>query len=508
MNFNLIKRIIDSAEDKEIPLGYYFYSFVFIITLRNFLEIFSDKFLPLTFTNILHYDLSYAVLALAMILLIEKATGEDIESITRIALISFVVLNIVPFADLLISLGKGFDIAYLRPKDLSDLVGKFFTFFGSFGEKGISPGIRIEVSLVLLGSFIYIYEKRKSVINSLFYTLIVYCTLFIYLSFPYFIKRSLSFLRLDFSESNTQYIHFYLLIFIFLGLRYLFIKERKLFLIIFKDIRPLRIIHYLLMFVFGIVLGSKFCTLTIDDEFPLSIIFILAAIILVWIYSVMKNNISDVKIDSVSNPKRPLSSCLIDVQKYEYTANLIFPAALLFAGVSGFTFFFFILLFGGNYYLYSMKPLRIKRVPVLSKLVISGNSLILIMMGFWFVTGGLEFFPLRIILFFLVPFTLAINFIDIKDYEGDKREGIRTIPVILGLKWGKFIISLFFAITYLWSYFLIKKSIVIPFLILFSITQFILINRKNYKEKYVFVVYLFSLSGGLASLLFLKIPLT
>lgn len=42
----------------------------------------------------------------------------------------------------------------------------------------------------------------------------------------------------------------------------------------------------------------------------------------------------------------------------------------------------------------------------------------------------------------IVAFVLTTPFKDIKDYEGDSVDGIRTIPVIFGMERGKRIIGL------------------------------------------------------------------
>jgi len=85
---------------------------------------------------------------------------------------------------------------------------------------------------------------------------------------------------------------------------------------------------------------------------------------------------------------------------------------------------------------------------------------------------------------------LAINFIDIKDYRGDKKSGIKTLPVIFGLRKSKLLIGSFF----------LMPAIVIPLMVhqflwlipalMFTGLEFILINRKNYQEKWVLSLYL------------------
>jgi len=113
-------------------------------------------------------------------------------------------------------------------------------------------------------------------------------------------------------------------------------------------------------------------------------------------------------------------------------------------------------------------------------------------MGYNLITGSMNI-PGVIAVFFLVFFTAAINFIDIKDYEGDKKAGIKTIPVVFGLRNSKIIIGLFFLMSYPALYIVFRENCLMPVLIVFGLAQFFLINKKNYNEKQILTVYLFSL---------------
>ena len=120
------------------------------------------------------------------------------------------------------------------------------------------------------------------------------------------------------------------------------------------------------------------------------------------------------------------------------------------------------------------------------------NSLLLVILGYYYVTGTTEI-PLEVFLFFLVGFTAFINFIDIKDYEGDKKAGIKTIPTLLGLKRSKLLIGLFFLLGYISMSIFLNDLLYSSFMIIFGVVEFFLINRENYDERPVFLIYLLSL---------------
>jgi 4-hydroxybenzoate polyprenyltransferase len=169
-----------------------------------------------------------------------------------------------------------------------------------------------------------------------------------------------------------------------------------------------------------------------------------------------------------------------------------FFLAILYSASVGSITVIVILFIMGNYFLYSSPPLRLKRIPIFSKLFISLNSLMVLLLGFYFVTDSTNM-PYEIIVPFIIGFTILINFIDIKDYEGDKRYGILTIPTMLGLNESKTFFAVIFLIGYIGFGILLNNPFIMFFLIIIGIVQFILIRTKNYHESYVMVLYLVTL---------------
>ncbi len=505
--FKSLKKIINSLENSQIPFIYFILTFIFVISLRNFIELFSDTDTSqISFEEFFHYDISYMVLAMVIIILLYFFIKKDVLKITKIVLPSFLILLIVPIIDLIWSLGKGLNMAYMLPGYHSNLMQRFFTFFGDFSGLGITPGIRIEIIIVLLGVFFYIYINSSRIIKSLLGILFAYPIYFFYLAAPFLVKGLLEIFGLTYKYSDSLMTNFFLLVILFAGIFIAYISNKRYFRLIIKDIRPFRLLHFELMFLIGFIIGfNKFGTFVLDSANIFSFIFIPAGIAFAWIYSVITNNIVDYDIDKISNNNRPLIESKINNGIYCRLSWIILFIALFYPLMVSFKAFFMILLFIGNYFLYSMPPLRLKRIPLFSKMIIAFNSLILVMLGFIISTGKLEGFPVILIAFFLIGFTLVINFIDIKDYEGDKKEGIKTLPVILGLKKSKFIIGLFFLLAYLAVYFLINNLYLIPVLLIFGIIGFLLINRKNYNEKPLFLIYLLSLVLFIIYLIIFKI---
>ncbi|MEQ8225038.1 MAG: UbiA family prenyltransferase, partial [Candidatus Eremiobacterota bacterium] len=222
-------------------------------------------------------------------------------------------------------------------------------------------------------------------------------------------------------------------------------------------------------------------------------IFTIFSIMMAWLFSVITNNIEDRNIDSVSNRERPSVTEKIPFEIYKTTGWIVLLLSVISAISVNFSIFFLIFLFMGNYFLYSMPPVRFKRVIFFSKLIPSINSFIMLLTGYVFLCGSLRFFPRELIFFFLIFITANMNFIDIKDYEGDKNGGIKTLPVLMGLEKSKFLIGLFFLMSYIAACYLLHFPLYGYLLIIPGLIQFFLINRKNYSEKPVFIVYFITL---------------
>lgn len=486
---HIFRKLIAALENPKIPFGNYILTFVFIMTLRNFLEMFSDNE-EISFELFAHYSLSYTCLAMALMVLFYFATREPIHNIARMILVSFMVLVLAPTLDLIISLGKGYNMSYMLPGIHENLLYRFFTFFGPFDKFGVSPGIRIEIALVLVASGIYFYIKTENILRSIFFSFLTYCLFFLYGIMPYAARFFLNVCGLEYTYSALLMRNVYLLLILILVAILYALYRRNYFIEILKDLRYLRILHYIVMFVFGIVLAREAFVLTEETLFYL--IFTSASIVFAGLFSLITNNLIDYDIDKISNTSRPSVSKSIPTGHYMKLAWIAFIMAIIYSLAVSFTTMFLILLSIAVYYFYSMPPLRLKRVLFFSKMLIALNSLVLLIAGFLFMGGKLQV-PMELMLFILIGFTAVINFIDIKDFEGDKQAGIKTLPTIMGLKKSKLLIALFFAIIYPCSYFILKEKILLFPAIITGCILFFLIIRKKYDERPVFLVYLSSI---------------
>jgi len=144
------------------------------------------------------------------------------------------------------------------------------------------------------------------------------------------------------------------------------------------------------------------------------------------------------------------------------------------------------------YNLYSIKPFRIKRLLLISKLTISLNSLILLWLGFKFFDQK-AIFPVHLGLLFFISISIAANFIDLKDNQGDKIDRISTISTVFGEKRSKLLVGISFLIAYPLTFTYFHNPFITISGIVFSIIEFFLITRRKYNETPVLILYLISI---------------
>jgi 4-hydroxybenzoate polyprenyltransferase len=260
---------------------------------------------------------------------------------------------------------------------------------------------------------------------------------------------------------------------------------------LFLDIRLIRILHYFILFLFGLVLYLNTFSKISATEPIVWMKVALYFIVLVYaaVFAIVSNNIEDIEIDRITNTNRPLIQNTVDPKLYMLVARLSLFVSLAVSILIGIGFFLAILGISLIYYLYSCKPFKLKRFVILAKFLIGLNSLISALCGYFLAAGSIKNFPLFWILFILIPVSLMANFVDLKDTEGDKKAGIKTLPVIFGELKTKYFIALFIFVAYI-SVIFYFKSFWISLVVSITCTQHIyLLFRKPYKEKPLFMLH-------------------
>jgi 4-hydroxybenzoate polyprenyltransferase len=213
-----------------------------------------------------------------------------------------------------------------------------------------------------------------------------------------------------------------------------------------RNIRPARIGLNILFVALGMKLaywlGLVSHTFSLTDVFGL---FVLAIVIgLNFILAVIINDRNDVTIDMHSNTDRPLiQKTLTD----EDMKNILYIlTAFVFMGGLLFNYNIFILLvtYQVSYFMYSVPPIRMRRIFLANSVIIGFVSVLDLLIGFFFVSQNQQIvsFPGMILfVFFIFIFSISPAK-DLKDVAGDSSGGVTTLPSILGYKKSRLAIGL------------------------------------------------------------------
>ena len=512
-----------------------------IVFLRNFLENFSgqrfDHQLNDFFTYFIHYPLAYLALLLSLIVGLYLITKEKITKILKFGLLGFAIIWLAPIIDLVITGGRGWAISY-NFSGWQSFVYDFLTLGGAWRNPGVTPGVRMEVIAIIIGLALYAYIKTAKVGRAIIAGLGAYLIIFFYYCLPLIIVTVANWFRgsfinidrgamMDFFTKdvlnsglffgrtlgfgsqmkilpealaknfetifNLQISAVYSIIIVALGIAIFKFYKPKAFWPVIGNIRPMRLGHYLVMAVLGVYLGylyqGKWIIQSNYDYLMLILIFV--AVAFAWIGAVFANDLADERIDSVTNSKRPLASGIISGKEARIIIWASFSVALASALIVGYYALVFMLAVIVISCVYSLPPLRLKRFPLLNTLLIALVSLVVSMTTFYLAAGteDLNQYPIKIAVILLVCITLAFGVKDIKDLAGDKREGIKTLPVIFGEKDGKKVLGLMTLVAFLLIPILFRDFRVLILSIIFGAVIYSFINSKKINEKYILGAY-------------------
>lgn len=458
--------------------------------LRNVMELLvTDN--PVDAFTVLHYTGWYFMVFFSVLFIICSVTEEFSFRNFNVTVNAMYILLIAPVIDLIYYRSGNVSLTYFLEKNQPEILWRFFTFFGEMKNSGVTAGIRAEVGIVLITCMWYFW-KKYDFFRSIRISFYLYSAIFISGSLPIAVKCFCDSAGLTYRSSNSLYASICIQIATFAaGLCYAGFVPGN-FRIIFKDLRFSRILHYFSMVFLGLILGYKygFCFTDIDNFVKLTALF--SGLLMLIIFATIENNLADVKIDFVSNPDRPMFNKNLNVENYLVSRWYFLISGFLLSACAGFSAMMCNLTVTFNYHLYSMPPYRIKRLPVVSKMVISVNSLISVVCGYLLFNSDLSGFPAAITAVFLFPGTIAASLIDLKDIQGDKSGNILTLPHLVGVFKAKIIIAIAYVSTIIFLYKVLfaddLKTIV--FLLPVLLLQFMLITSKDFKEFPVMICHL------------------
>lgn len=516
-------------QDKPLSIINIFFTIIGVSLVRTFLENFSSLGPSDPFTTgyaaFTHFIYFYFSILLSLAILLYFLTKVYIEKIISFIVTFFTIILLPPLIDLLITGGKGWEIGYnvLEP---SKIIPAFFSYFGPLQDFGVTPGIRLEISLILIGIFFFTYYHTKNILLSVFGIIGGYLIFFFYaglpslIATPWLIKNSLTnsylFFSSQFSHSWLNTTHSLVPIPQDINLRIQ--NQTEIFMarifwistiiqsaLVFKifspslwkawknNLRIERVLYYCAIGILGMFIYEDFLNPEKLVNLPniLSIIIFLALIALNAWFAVSVNDETDIEIDKISNPDRPLVKNTISTKEMRAIGFVIFIYIISGVVLLNYATFYLLLMFQAVYFIYSAYPLRLKRFVFFSSPLLGLNALAIAMGGFFLVSPDqhIAAFPKFALWSILMGFTLVANVKDIKDFEGDKAGKIQTIPTIFGLKKGRLIIGMLCMVFLLLFGFLSGSKQLFFSTLPFAAFLFYLINMRNYKEIYLFYLF-------------------
>ena len=145
------------------------------------------------------------------------------------------------------------------------------------------------------------------------------------------------------------------------------------------------------------------------------------------------NQIADVETDRINRPERPVPSGAISIPQAWWLTGIFFAAALATAWFVGPAFFWCVALTVPLTSIYSLPPLRTKRIPFVANLTIAIPRGLLLVVAGWAAGGGAERIEAWVLgaLSFLYVFGAATTK-DFGDVDGDRATGCTTLPILWG----------------------------------------------------------------------------
>jgi 4-hydroxybenzoate polyprenyltransferase len=511
--FQKLQKIISNIENYPLSISQFLLGFSAIIALRmlgeNLIAGLAGRPLDLFVGSALAAYLFFLFAYLITLIFLRFYLREPARKLANILLWGYFLVIFPPLIDKLWC-GKSFCWSFYAFDSLRGLGLRFLTFFGSDATIGITYGVRVEVALAIVFLMIYIFLKTKKALKSLLGGLIAYIILFILGSFPswltfiilspakkitavegfdvaglflsparYFSIESADILNALNVKMNLIYVFLLVPVLLF----FFWYNYREKFWPVVRNVRWIQIMIHAGLILFGAGLGAFY----FPDNLQINIfaLFALANLILAaifaWLASVFLNDIVDLEIDKQTNKKRPLVTGEVSRNDYNQLFWASFVMSLLLSLAVGVKFFLIVLAYQIIGWVYSCFPFRLKRFPGVATFLSALALTLLFSSGFILLADNQDIsqFPQKVFWLLIIAFAVSLPIKDLKDIEGDKKNGIWTIPVVLGETRARFAIGLGIFVSYALSVvWLNAKILFLPAMVLGASSFWILQSKK------------------------------
>lgn len=470
-----VSDLLESIETASLSLAGFttaFFSIIFVrLLVENGTNLFASE--PL---NYVLYEFSHTFLfflfAFLLFLPVARLAGASSWSrATNLLLVGFLIIWSPPIIDKIVFGDQAF-WSFYELDGLSGLFSRFFHFFGDSPDIGITYGVRTEVAFMSVGLGLYALLRSRKVFKAIGICLLSYIVFFILGTFPSYVaiaalasrdglwnvsgadiagfmlspKRFFGAEMVDprMSLSIRMSLVYAILSVLSVGL-FLFRVFKTIFLSLLHNVRwPQVIWHGGLLFLGG-CLAMIYAGAEPDFRLfeILSVIVMIIAVESAWFASVIGNDLSDRRIDEITNPKRPLPCRSVPEQLYRTIGILFFIVSVLFSAIVSIKAMMFLLVYQSIAWIYSMPPLRLKRIPIVATALSAAAGISVLFAGYTVLSPveTISPIPFSLLAFLFVCYAATLPLKDFKDIEGDRQDGVLTIPVLLGEEFSRFLIG-------------------------------------------------------------------
>ncbi|MGB9589656.1 MAG: UbiA family prenyltransferase, partial [Candidatus Hydrothermia bacterium] len=317
--------------------------------------------------------------------------------------------------------------------------------------------MRVETYLVLLGSLAYITIKRRNILLGFLGAVAIYAyILFVLGSFPAFIAwayhtdfqaifKTGGFLLLDTQKYGLVNLFLATIMAGFaVGL-----WKPKILRAIFTETRPKKIPFYLVMAMVGFGIGNTMLSFAYPSLWAnpfdwFALFAMLIAVLFAYLSSTILNDLVDLPLDIANKKRTSITSGFLTESEAKVLAAGFAVVGGFWAIILGWPSFliYVVMVFLG--FTYSLPPLRLKALPLVSTFTLALYALFSSYLGFSLFAKEktITVFPGELVAAFILGVTCSFTLKDKTDIDGDRQGGIKSLFVIFGRKTGSWITSI------------------------------------------------------------------
>lgn len=435
-------------------------------------------------------------LFLLLAIIISLIIKVEISKATAISSVGLGLILLVPILDWLIS--GGYLITY--PLRLKPFIINFLNPFESITYLGVSPGQRITIILISVLVTFYSYLKKKNWLVSISLFFITLIIILFWGALPTIMAGNRPenvYLPGGTLDSDTKkFAAIFALLFLFSLFVYYSRLNKNYFKILIKSLRFERMLFYSGIGLFGFIIGmhQKGIILKADFFDIIGIILLVSSLALGFQAAQVINDFFDIESDRVSRKRNPL---LNDMNKNYYLiwGFCLIILALVFTLIINYSCFLLMFSYLLLSVIYSVPPVRLKRIPVISTFILAAAVILAMAMGYSLLFGNhaLNAIPKTILMPTMLGITFGFIAKDIQDFNSDRGTGVITLPSILYKDSfiGRLPVAILVGISYLF-YIIFIPRVLIGAIIFSALTIIYTIFIKKPKEwLYFIMLYLF-----------------